>query len=89
MDVAGLVAATVAAAQIVKKMIEKATGHAVSTIVGTVIACVVGTVVVAFKAIEVGVPFDATLLILWIQVLILAVGGFKVAKALFPGDSKK
>jgi len=79
MDVLALVGLTVAAAQIVKEFIEKITGNPISTSLGTVIAIVTAIVEVAVAAVKTGAPLDFALILVLAQVIIGAVGAFKVA----------
>lgn len=82
MDVVALVALIVGATQVIKKALEAWLKHDLQPVFGTILAIVVSLFVVAFKALQTGTPFNSALLVLWINVVIVAIGGFKVAKGL-------
>ncbi len=71
MDVLALVAMVVAITQVVKQVVK---------IDPNIIAVVVSVLVVAYKVIETGTPLTLGLVVILGQVIIGAIGAFKVAK---------
>jgi len=77
MDIAVLTALVVAAVQALKAKIP--------FIPPVILAIVISLIVVAVKAFESGVTFNLALAWLWIQVLLAAIGSFKVLNAATSG----
>jgi hypothetical protein len=71
MDIVAMVAIVVAVVQVLKQVVR---------IDPNIIALVVSVLVVAYKALETNTPFTFALIVVLVQVVIGAVGSFKVAK---------
>lgn len=71
MDILGMVALVVAITQVLKLKIG---------IDPNIIAVIVSIGVVAYKVVETGTPWTVGLVVIWIQVIVGAVGSFKVGK---------
>ena len=72
MDIVAMVATVVATTQVVKTILKMVNPN--------IIAVVVSAGVVAYEAIRLGVGFDLPLLLVFIQVVIGAIGSFKVVR---------
>jgi hypothetical protein len=72
MDIIAMVAIVVAATQVIKQIFTK--------IDPNIIAVAVSILVVVYKTIETGTPWTFALIVTLVQVIIGAVGSFKVAK---------
>jgi tetrahydromethanopterin S-methyltransferase subunit E len=71
MDIIALIALVVAITQVVKQVIK---------IDPNIIAVFVSVLVVAYKAVATGTPFTFALIVILVQVVLGAIGSFKVAK---------
>lgn len=71
MDIIALIALVVAITQVLKQVIK---------IDPNIIAVLVSFLVVAYKAVATGTPFTFALIVILVQVVIGAIGSFKVAK---------
>ena len=71
MDIVALIALVVAITQVVKQVIK---------IDPNIIAVAVSVLIVAYRAVATGTPFTFALIVILIQVVIGAIGSFKVAK---------
>ena len=78
MEIAALVALTIAITQVIKSVLP---------INANVIAVVVAIGVVAYKAVATGTPFTFALLMIAVQVIVGAIGAFKVGQQLLSDKS--
>lgn len=74
MEIAALVALTIAITQVIKSVLKMVSPN--------VIAVVVAIGVVAYKAVATGMPFTFPLLMVAVQVIVGAIGAFKVGQQL-------
>jgi len=74
MDIVAMVAIVLAATQVVKKVL--------TTVNPNIIAVVISVLVVLYKTIETGTPWNLSLIVVLIQVIVGSTGSFQVAKQL-------
>jgi tetrahydromethanopterin S-methyltransferase subunit E len=79
MDIVALIALVVAITQVLKQVIK---------IDPNIIAVAVSILVVAYEAVASGTPFTFALIVILVQVVIGAIGSFKVAKQVFSPTPK-
>lgn len=83
LDVAAMIAFVLASTEIVKKFIEGQTGHSISKLAANAIAILLSFFTVVYNAMKSGSKWDLALLIVFVQVVVGAIGGFKLGKAFF------
>lgn len=80
MDIAGMIALVIALTQVLKKAVP---------LNPNIIAVVMSVLVVAYKVIESGAAWTVGLVVVLVQVIIGAIGGFKVGQQLLSGGAVK
>lgn len=89
MAVAALVAIVAATTQTIKKGLEALFKKDLIPAVAFVLSAIVSFFTVAIKALQVGHPFNAALLFIFIQVVAYSSGAFLLLKKLVPGLNNK